>query len=208
MSERYSMKRLAIAAFLVLSALGLSNTHVAAAGLPRPTHAVNTNDYSFYAETCTPGAIETCGDIYAYNDSSAQVGPPTGGYIECERYFSSGYQATWLMIGQNSYGGEYGTGNVGGVAGVLGGSAIYSNLTGSGNTIFDNGASGSVTGSAFGIVKFDPNSDNITSGKITITIRGAIENYSYSTDTYTMSYGTMTCSIAPNSYDSYVEFFG
>jgi hypothetical protein len=208
------MKRLAIAAFLVLSALGASGTHVAAAGLPRPTHAVNANDYSFYAETCTGATSGTCGEIYAYNDSSAQIGPPTGGYIYCGKYTSTQEEYGWLMIGPDTYGGYDGTGNVSGVAGVLSGNAIYSNLIGTGRSIYESGVTGSVTGSATGVVKYSPVYSSyyhgypITGGAITITIRGLLEIFHYNTETYTTTSGSLTCTIAPNSHDSYVEIYG
>jgi hypothetical protein len=210
------MKRLAIAALLVLSALGITSTRAAAAGVPHPlsvhpTHSAQPNDYYFYAQSCTGNySTGSCGYEEAYNSSSAAVGRPTGGYYECDSWTPTQYQDMWLDI-SNSYSDGYG--NVVGTAGVVWPNSVFSNLTGSGTTNYayydTNAGSGPVSGSAIGSLKFSPYNSGtypITGGKITITLRGTISTFSYATYTWSSSQGSMTCSISATGYNSYIEF--
>jgi hypothetical protein len=204
------MKRLLIALLLVLPALAATSTRVAAAGIPMPTHPIRTaqsSDYFFEMESCTNGATEICGYELAYSNSTSPVAHPDGGYFGCETYTSTTESYIELDYG------SYGSGSVGGVAGVTSTASnagtVYSDLSGHGITSYDQ-YSGPVSGSAIGLVKYGPASyfpdflGVITTGKVTITLQGTIETYNYTTDSYSVSQGKMTCAISASSYFSYV----
>lgn len=198
------MKRVVVIALLVFSALGASSMRASAAGvpaLPHPGHAASASDYDVGAYSCTG---TNCAEEEVWNDSSAQVGPPTGGYYECYNYTYLPFGIQWTFAEIDF--GEEGFGSVHGTAGLLTPTTMYSDLAGSGVMNFG-GAVGPESGTAIGSVRFDPFHDYVlTSGKITITLRGTVwtETYNFfnGSVTYTSRPGTMSCTISPTS-DSY-----
>jgi hypothetical protein len=203
------MKRVVVIALLVCSALGASSMRASAAGVPtplHPPHAAQANDYYVSAQSCTGESSGVCAYESVWNDSTAQVGPPTGGYYGCETYgyVQNEYQYAYAEL---DFGNE-GPGTVVGTAGLLTPHTMYSDLAGSGVMDFWSG-SGPETGTAIGAVTFNPYNDVITGGKINITVRGTIFTETYSYSTYTWSYsshpGSMSCTISPGPDAYYGE---
>lgn len=206
MEEEAPVKRLIIAVALVLSALAATNGHASAAGLPPLLQLKlqsTPNDYAFIAESCTgSGSVETCGVLYAFNDSTANIGTPTGELFGCVQESPTLYKEGVVFLGNYGVGEGVVSTQTAGVAGVLSSSAIYSNLVGK-STINSGPFVGTTSGSAVGVVKFNPEeggSGPVTSGKISINVRGALlDEYSETT-----SQGSMSCSIS-NTGASIVE---
>lgn len=203
------MRRLIVAALLTGAALAGNPYQANAAGFPLPPRHARAGDYYFYAISCTGTGTTTCASEEAYNDGTAAVGPPSGGFFECDRWNGHQEQYMWVVYGEDS--GELGSGTAGGVAGVLSPSSIASNLAGIASASYGPGLGGPVSGAAVGLVRYAPNPSYppgifaVTGGKITITLRGTMYVHNFDSGAETTAQGSMTCAIGVSPNDAFVE---
>lgn len=206
------VSRMLVGAMIAAAVLMFPMGRVSAAGISThlPVPAPHAGDYYFYTETCsgTVAAGETCGFMYA-TKSTPGSGQPESSYFGCVNYGPNDTTAREGYVIANYSGGEFGTGTIVGSVAVAGSYPTFNVKTflfGTSHPVYFGGEgpalSGNTIGFALGSVTVNDGQEQVTGGKITITVSGTLINASEFGPT-SSSQGSLSCAIAPSTTYNY-----